>query len=184
MPAPQSQTPLVIGTTGLTDDDHRAIDQTASSVPILQASNTSLGVNLLFSLAGQAARQLGDDFDIEISETHHRYKKDAPSGTALSLVSAVCQATGKDPQADVVLGYHGQDKPRQKGTIGVHALRMGDVVGEHTVSYAADGERVELRHLATDRDIFARGALKAAQWLIRQPPGRYSMANVLGLSPL
>ncbi|MEX0777034.1 MAG: 4-hydroxy-tetrahydrodipicolinate reductase [Phycisphaeraceae bacterium] len=179
----QANLPLVIGTTGLTADDQQRIDQAARSIPILQAPNMSLGVNLLFALAAQVAKRLGDDYDIEITEAHHRFKKDAPSGTALGIAKAICDATGKSLDKDLVHGRHGDDAPRQRGQIGMHALRMGDVVGEHTASFATLGERLELRHVATTRDVFARGALRAAQWLAApgRTPGRYTMAHVLGL---
>jgi 4-hydroxy-tetrahydrodipicolinate reductase len=172
---------LVIGTTGLTDADHAAIDTAAKTIAVLQAPNMSLGVNLLFALAAQVAQRLGDDYDIEITEAHHRFKKDAPSGTALGIVSAICEATGKDPRTDVVTGRHGDDVPRQRGQIGVHALRMGDVVGDHSAHFATLGERLTLTHQASTRDIFARGALRAAHWLAGKPPGRYVMKDVLQL---
>ncbi len=173
---------LVIGTTGLTPDDQRRIDAAAASIPILQAPNMSLGVNLLFALAGQVAAKLGDDYDIEITEAHHRFKKDAPSGTALGIAQAICNATGKSIENDVVHGRHGDDVQRQRGQIGMHALRMGDVIGEHTASFATLGERLELTHIASNRDVFVRGALHAAKWLVRGgKPGRYAMKDVLGL---
>ncbi len=173
--------PLLICTTGLTADDHALIDQAAQSIPVLQATNTSLGVNLLLTVAAQIARQLGPAYDIEIVEAHHNQKKDAPSGTALSLAESICQATGRDLQRDLVHGRHGHDAKRVPSSVGMHALRMGDVVGEHTVYYATGGERIELKHIATTRDTFARGALRAAQFLAQAQPGRYTMANVLGL---
>lgn len=171
--------PLVIGTTGLLGEDHEEIDRAAKSIAVLQAPNMSLGVNLLLGLVGRVAQQL-KGYDIEIAEAHHRFKKDAPSGTAMGIVEAICKATGRDVKRDVVFGRWGEC-PRQPGQIGVHALRMGDVVGEHTVTFAELGERFELRHTATDRDIFARGALRAAKWLVGQAAGRYTMADVLGL---
>lgn len=176
--------PLVIGTTGLNAQDHLAIDHAAESIPILQAPNMSLGINLMMILVGRAAQMLGDDYDTEILETHHRFKKDAPSGTALGLASAICKATGKDLANDVCYGQYGPDPgdaPRERGRIGMHAVRMGDVVGEHAVSFSALGERLEVKHIATDRDVFAHGALAAARWLVNQPPGRYGMEDVLGL---
>jgi 4-hydroxy-tetrahydrodipicolinate reductase len=172
---------LVIGTTGLTADDQTAIDAAGKSIAILQAPNMSLGVNLLFALAAQVAKRLGDDYDIEIVEAHHRFKVDAPSGTALGIARAICDATGKDIDKDVVNGRHGNDCQRKRGEIGMHALRMGDVVGDHTASFATQGERLELRHIASNRDVFAHGALKAAAWLGQQKPGRYHMKDVLGL---
>jgi len=171
---------LVIGTTGLTDDDERAIDAAAGSVAVLQAPNMSLGVNLLFALVGQVAKQLGDDYDIEIVEAHHRFKQDAPSGTAMGLVKSICDATGKDIDKDVKHGRSGMD-PRSLGEIGVHALRLGDEVGRHTVSFATLGEEVQLTHKANTRDTFALGALRAAKWLVGKPAGRYHMKDVLGL---
>ena len=176
-----TETAMVIGTTGLSQADHEAIEQAAKSIPVLQSPNMSLGVNLMFALVGQVAQRLGDDYDIELTEAHHRYKKDAPSGTALGLAEAICEATGKDMNTDVVCGRHGPDVPRKRGQIGVHALRMGDVVGEHTARFAALGERLEITHTATTRDIFVRGALVAAKWLAGQKPGRYRMPDVLGL---
>jgi len=172
---------LVIGTTGLTDEDQEQIDAAAHQIPILQAPNMSLGVNLLFALAGQVAARLGDDYDIEIVEGHHRYKKDAPSGTALGIAKAICDATGKDIKKDVVHGRHGDDTICRRGEIGMHALRLGDVVGRHTASFATIGEELQLTHVATNRDVFARGALRAARWLAAQAPGRYTMADVLGI---
>ena len=172
---------LVIGTTGLTADDHALIDEAAKEVAILQAPNMSLGVNLLFALAAQVAKTLGDDYDIEITEAHHRFKKDAPSGTAIGLAEAICSATGKTYEQDVVHGRHGAETTRQRGTIGMHALRMGDVVGDHSATFATLGERIELRHVASTRDVFANGALRAAKWLAGKPTGRYSMKDVLEL---
>lgn len=177
----QRKIALVIGTTGLSDADHKLIDAAAKTIAVLQAPNMSLGVNLLLALAAQVAKRLGDDYDIEITEAHHRFKKDAPSGTAMGLAQAICDATGKDIHKDLDHGREGDDVTRQRGRIGMHALRMGDVVGEHTVSYATLGERIELTHIATSRDIFARGALRAAKWLAGKPAGRYHMKDVLGL---
>ncbi len=179
-----SECAMVIGTTGLNDDDHAAIDEAAGKIAILQAPNMSLGVNLLFALAARAASQLGDAYDIEIVEAHHRFKVDAPSGTALGIAEAICRATGRDPNKVVSYDRHGDDVPRQKGQIGMHALRLGDVVGRHTVSFATLGEELQLTHLAGTRDVFARGALAGATWLAGKPAGRYSMADVLGLAEL
>ena len=173
--------PLVIGTTGLTDQTHAAIDQAGKSIAILQAPNMSLGVNLLFALAAQVAKQLGDDYDIEIIEAHHRFKRDAPSGTALGIAQAICDATGKDIDKDVVHGRHGDDVQRKQGEIGMHSLRLGEEIGRHTACYATLGEELQLTHKATSRDVFVRGALKAAKWLADKPAGRYGMADVLGL---
>ena len=171
---------MVIGTTGLQDQDHAAIDRAAAEIPILQAPNMSLGVNVLFRIAGEVAKLLGDSYDMEIIEAHHRFKKDAPSGTAMGLADAILQAIGKT--RDVLrVGAHGEDVPRKPGEIGMHSMRMGDEVGRHTAYFGALGERLELTHVATNRDTFVHGALRAARWLAGQKPGRYAMADVLGL---
>src|SRR5438876_702008 len=171
---------MVIGTTGLHRVDHAVIDVAAQTIPIPQAPNMSLGVNLLFKIAGEVAKKLGDDYDVEVVEAHHRFKKDAPSGTAAALADAILQATGKSPDA-IVYGRRGDDVQRKRGDIGVHSLRIGDEVGRHTAYFAALGERLELTHVATNRDTFVHGALRAAQWLAQQKPGRYTIANMLGL---
>jgi len=175
------KTAMVIGTTGFTDADHKAIDDAAKSIAVVQAPNMSLGVNLLLNLVATAAKQLGDDYDIEVLEAHHRFKKDAPSGTALAITESICKATGKNPGTDVVYTRHGDDAVRQRGVITMQTLRMGDTVGEHTAYFSTLGERLELTHVATNRDTFARGALKAAAWLKGKPAGRYTMKDVLGL---
>lgn len=172
---------MVIGTTGLQPPDHAAIDIAATDIPILQAPNMSLGVNLLFKIAGEVAKVLGDDYDIEIVEGHHRFKKDAPSGTALGLADAILNATDKTRQA-LVHDRHGEEATRKRGEVGMHSLRIGDEVGRHTAYFAALGERLELTHVATNRDTFAHGALRAAKWLAGQKPGRYTMADVLGFA--
>jgi 4-hydroxy-tetrahydrodipicolinate reductase len=171
---------MVIGTTGLKDKDHAAIDVASANVPIFQAPNMSVGVNVLLKLAALAAEALGEDYDVEIVEGHHRFKKDAPSGTALALADAVLKSLGKTRRA-LVHGRQGDDVPRQSGQVGMHSMRMGDEIGRHTVYFAALGERVELGHVATNRDTFAAGALRAAKWLVSQKAGRYSMPNVLGI---
>jgi 4-hydroxy-tetrahydrodipicolinate reductase len=171
---------LVVGTTGLHVVDNAAIDMAAEKIAILQAANMSLGVNLLMKIVADAAKRLGNDYDIEIVEAHHRYKKDAPSGTALALANAILAATGKTQEA-IIHGRHGDDVPRQPGQIAMHSLRVGDEIGSHTVYFGAVGERLELSHVATDRDTFAHGALRAAKWLATKKPGRYSISDVLGL---
>ena len=171
---------MVIGTTGLKDKDHAAIDVASAAIAILQAPNMSVGVNVLLRLAELAAQGLGDDYDIEIVEGHHRFKKDAPSGTAFALADSILKGLGKTRKS-LVYGRHGDDVPRQAGQVGMHSLRMGDEVGKHMVYFAALGERVELGHVATNRDTFAHGALRAAKWLKGQKPGRYAMSNVLGI---
>ena len=171
---------LVIGTTGLQPADHALIDEAAKKIAVLQAPNMSLGVNLMFKIAAQMAKALGDDYDLEITELHHRFKKDAPSGTAMGIAEAILKSTGKTRDA-LVFDRHGDDCPRKRGEIGMQALRVGDEVGKHTVYFGALGERLELTHTATTRDTFAHGALKAAAWLAGKPAGRYTMADVLGL---
>ncbi len=171
---------MVVGTTGLQSTDHDAIDQAAGDIAILQAPNMSLGVNLLFKIAGEVAKVLGDDYDIEIVEGHHRFKKDAPSGTAAGLADAILKATGKTRES-LVHDRHGDDVVRKRGEIGMHSLRIGDEVGKHTAYFAALGERLELTHVATNRDTFVHGALRAARWLAGRKPGRYTIADVLGL---
>lgn len=172
---------IVIGSTGLNDQDQAAIDAAARDIPVLQATNMSLGVAVLCKIAAQMAKMLGDDYDIEIVEGHHRFKKDAPSGTAATIAESILVATGKK-RDQLVYGRHGDDVTRRRGTIGMHSLRLGDEVGKHTVYFAALGERLELGHVATNRDTFVHGALKAAKWLAGQKPGRYQIADVLGLA--
>ena len=173
--------PMVIGTTGLSPEQLATVKDAAKDIAVLQAANMSLGVNLLFRLVGQVAAALGDDYDIEITETHHRFKKDAPSGTALELARKICAASKKDLDTCITPGRSGAQAGRQAGKIGMHARRQGDVVGEHTVAFGTLGETLELTHKAHSRDIFARGALKAAAWLMGKEPGLYSMADVLDL---
>jgi 4-hydroxy-tetrahydrodipicolinate reductase len=170
---------MVIGTTGLQSSDHATIDQAATDIAILQSPNMSLGINVLFKLVADVARKLGDDYDIEILEAHHRLKKDAPSGTASELANSILKATGKKKD-QIVYGRHGEEAERQRGQIGMHSIRMGDEVGRHAVYFGGAGERLELSHVATSRDTFAQGALRAAVWLAQQKPGRYTMADMLG----
>lgn len=174
--------PLVVGTTGLTESDHRLLDQQAERSPVLVAANFSVGVNVLLALAEQAAAALGVDYDIEIVEAHHRRKVDAPSGTALALGEAV--ARGRKVELEEVRrdGRSGHTGARQSGEIGFHAVRGGDVVGEHQLLFLGDLETVELAHRASDRSLFAAGALRAASWLLGRKPGRYTMKDVLGLA--
>ena len=174
------KTAMVIGTTGLSESHLAAIADAASAIPIVQSANMSVGVNVLLKVVSQVARSLGEDFDVEISETHHRFKKDAPSGTAIMLAKAICAAKGKEYGETVVFG-RGGIQPRNPGEIGMHALRLGDTVGDHTVSFGSLGETISLSHSAHTREMFARGALKAAAWLAGKPAGRYSMFDVLGL---
>ena len=181
--AESAGTAIVIGTTGLGPEHHAAINSAARSIPVLQAANTSLGVNLLVHLVKEAAAKLGPDWDIEIVEMHHRHKVDAPSGTGLLLGSAA--AEGRGSTAAQLNRFdrigHGNDKAREEGTIGYASLRGGSVAGDHMVVMAGEGERIELGHRAESREIFARGAVKAALWIIGRPTGRYSMGHVLGI---
>jgi 4-hydroxy-tetrahydrodipicolinate reductase len=170
---------LVIGTTGLSAGQQAAIDAAARLVPVVQAANFSLGVNLLLALVERAAAALGPDYDIEILEMHHRMKRDAPSGTALALGGAAARARGAPLETLRSAARDGADLARIPGSIGFAALRGGDVVGDHTVILAASGERIELTHRATDRRIFARGAVRAALWVAGRPPGIYGMQEVL-----
>lgn len=171
----------VIGTTGFDDDDLAALAAIAQRGRIVRAGNMSLGVNLLVTLAQQVAEALGEEFDIEIVESHHRHKVDAPSGTALMLGEAAARGRGV-VLADVAdRGRDGITGARREGAIGFHAIRGGDFIGEHDVIFAGPGERVTLRHVASDRALFARGALRAAMWLQDRDPGEYSMLDVLGL---
>ncbi len=172
-------TPIVIGTTGLTDDHHRAIDEAAARIAVLQTANTSLGVNLLAHLVEEAARRLGPDWDVEIIEMHHRHKVDAPSGTALLLGAAANRGRGQPDGA--ALNEYDRSGARKPGGIYYASLRGGSVAGDHMVVLAGEGERIELGHRAEGREIFARGALEAAQWLAGKPAGRYAMTDVLGL---
>jgi len=174
-------TAICIGTTGLEAEHERRIEQAAKRIAVLRAANFSLVVNVLARLAGEAARLLGPEYDIEIVEAHHRFKKDAPSGTALTLARRICEQTGRDFDADVVYARHGREAERQPNEITIQAVRLGDVVGEHTVYFGTIGERLELRHVGGSRDSYATGALHAARWLAGQAPGRYSMSDVLGL---
>jgi 4-hydroxy-tetrahydrodipicolinate reductase len=176
--------PLVIGATGHVQDVHAEIASAARRIPIVMAPNMSLGVNLLLKLVELAARSLDAGYDIEVFEAHHRNKKDAPSGTALALGRAA--AAGRGVALDDAAEYarHGGTGARRPGAIGFSVFRGGDVVGDHTVTFAGLGERVELTHRASDRLAFARGALKAAQWIVGRAPGLYSMQDVLGLKEL
>ena len=173
--------PLVIGTTGHDDSTRTEIEQAARDIPLLVAANMSLGVNLLLKLAELAAQTLDESYDIEIFEAHHRNKKDAPSGTALALGSAVARGREVSLTDAAEFARQGQTGARRPGAIGFSVLRGGDVVGDHTVTFAGIGERIELTHRASDRMTFARGALRAAQWLAGRAPGLYSMQDVLGL---
>ncbi|WP_006787483.1 4-hydroxy-tetrahydrodipicolinate reductase [Thiorhodospira sibirica] len=172
---------MVIGTTGFSPEERAQIQQAARQIPIVMAPNMSIGVNLCLSLLDQAARILGDEVDIEIIEAHHRHKIDAPSGTALRMGEVVAQALGRDLQQCAVYGRQGNTGERARHTIGFETIRAGDIVGEHTVMFAALGERIEITHKATNRMTFAQGAVRAAHWLNGKAAGLYDMHDVLGL---
>lgn len=177
----QHKKALVIGTTGHTAAEKAKISGFAATVPMVWSSNYSTGVNALFWLTRKAAEILGPGFDLEIVEMHHRMKKDAPSGTATTLAEILAQVRKQQLAQVVRHGRHGLTGERTAEEIGIHALRGGDVVGDHTVIFAANGERVELTHKATSRETLANGALRAAKWVVKQPPGLYDMQDVLGL---
>jgi 4-hydroxy-tetrahydrodipicolinate reductase len=172
---------LVIGTTGHSKDDRSLVTQHSSRIPMVLSSNFSTGVNALFWLARQAAQILGPGFDLEIVEMHHRLKRDAPSGTARTLAEILAEVRHQQLEQVLRHGRAGIVGPRPAQEIGLHSVRGGDVVGDHTVIFAGPGERVELTHKASSRETFANGALRAAQWVVRQPPGLYDMQQVLGL---
>lgn len=171
---------LVSGTTGLDEEDRRLLQRRAERGPVLHAANFSTGVNLLLDLVAQAAKAL-PDYDLEIVESHHHHKRDAPSGTALALGRSAAEARGVTLEDVVVHGRHGDTGARPPGQIGMHALRLGDVAGEHTVTVAGPGERLVLGHVASSRQTFASGAVRAARWIAGRPAGTYSMRDVLGL---
>ncbi len=173
---------LVMGTTGLTPAQQEALKAAARKVPIVYSTNMSVGMNALFVLVGKAALMLGEDYDIEIVEEHHRFKKDAPSGSALTLAQNICQTTNRPYPGSLIQGRSGKEALRKKGEIGIHALRAGDITGVHSVIYGTLGETITLNHTAHSRDTFVRGALRAAEWLLTKPPALYSMADVLGIS--
>ncbi|HEY4176579.1 MAG TPA: 4-hydroxy-tetrahydrodipicolinate reductase [Kofleriaceae bacterium] len=177
-----SRCAAVIGTTGLGPDDEAAISALAEVAPVVVAANFSLGVNLLVGLVKQAAQVLGPDWDAEVVEVHHKAKRDAPSGTALSIAKAIADGHGTDYDKVKRHSRDGDIGPRPKGEIGVSTVRGGDVVGEHMVSFFGTAERIEIAHKATSRQIFAAGALRAAAWVVGKPPGRYDMLDVLGFS--
>jgi 4-hydroxy-tetrahydrodipicolinate reductase len=177
----ESGAALVLGTTGLSDEQREKIKAASEKIPVIYGTNMSVGMNVLFLLVGKVAAMLGDEYDIEIIEQHHRFKKDAPSGSALTLAENICKATGRGFPDSLVHGRSGKDALRQKGTIGVHAIRAGDITGVHSVIFGTLGEKLTLNHTAHSRDTFARGALRAAKWLVGKKPNLYSMSDVLGI---
>ena len=178
----QARAVHVIGTTGMTDEDIAKLAPAARHAVIVRAGNMSLGVNLLTQLTKKVAAALDEDFDIEVIEAHHHHKVDAPSGTALMLGEAAAEGRGVSLKDTMDSGRHGITGVRKRGDIGFSAIRGGDIVGEHDVLFAAAGERIVLRHMATDRAVFGRGALKAALWGLGQKPGEYNMLDVLGMN--
>jgi len=170
---------MVIGTTGFSADQRNSIEAAAQEIAICTAANFSIGVNVVLSLLGDAARLLGEPYDVEIVEAHHRHKTDAPSGTALAMGEEVAQALGRNLKDCAVYGREGQTGARGRQTIGFATVRGGDVIGDHTVMFLGEGERVEISHKATSRLNFAQGALRAAAWLAGRQPGLYSMQDVL-----
>ncbi|RMW09798.1 4-hydroxy-tetrahydrodipicolinate reductase [Pseudomonas coronafaciens pv. porri] len=172
---------MIIGTTGFSAEEKQRLAEAGKDIPIVFAANFSIGVNLCLKLLDTAARVLGDEVDIEITEAHHRHKVDAPSGTALRMGEVVANALGRDLEKVAVYGREGQTGARDRQTIGFATIRAGDVVGDHTVLFAAEGERVEITHKASSRMTFAKGAVRAAMWLEGKAPGLYDMQDVLGL---
>jgi 4-hydroxy-tetrahydrodipicolinate reductase len=176
--------PIVVGTTGINSSYIQEISKAFNDIPCVIAPNMSVGVNLLYKLIDLTTRVLGEDYDIEIVEAHHRMKKDAPSGTALQLARVAAQARGKNLEEVGVFERNGMIGERKKGEIGLQTIRCGDIVGEHNVMFATTGERIELVHKASSRDTFAKGAIRAALWVYDKDPGLYNMQDVLGLKDI
>ena len=172
---------FVLGTTGLTDEEAAVVHAAAADIPVVWAPNMSLGMNMLFAMVKQAAAGLGDEYDIEIIEAHHRHKVDAPSGTALRMGEVVADALGRNLKDCAVYGREGHSGERDRKTIGFETIRAGDIVGDHTVLFAGTGERIEITHKASSRMTFASGALRAASWLTGRKTGLFDMQDVLGL---
>jgi 4-hydroxy-tetrahydrodipicolinate reductase len=172
---------MVIGTTGLTPDQREAVSEAAIDIPVVLAPNMSVGVNLCLKLLEIASRVMGDDVDIEIIEAHHRHKVDAPSGTALRMGEVIADTLGRNLDEVAVYGRQGQTGPRERNTIGFETIRAGDTVGEHAVWFAAEGERIEIAHKATNRATFAHGACRAAKWIAAHERGQFDMQDVLSL---
>lgn len=177
----QHRRAMVIGTTGFSVMEMEEVKTLARQVPCVCSPNMSVGVNLMYKVIGEMARTLGDEYDIEVIEAHHRLKKDAPSGTAIRIAEVLAKAVNRDLNQVGVYARKGLIGERKKGEIGIQTIRAGDIVGDHTILFGGMGERIEVTHRATSRDTFARGALRAARWVVRQPPGFYDMMDVLGL---
>lgn len=179
--AAKHRTAMVIGTTGFSSIELDELKQLAKQIPCVFSPNMSVGVNLLFKVLSEMARTLHEDYDIEVIEAHHRLKKDAPSGTALKMAEVLARAMGKDLGQIATYSRKGIIGERKRGEIGIQTIRAGDIVGDHTVIFGGMGERIEVTHRAQSRDTFVRGALRAARWAVKQPPGLYDMLDVLGL---
>ncbi|HMK21692.1 MAG TPA: 4-hydroxy-tetrahydrodipicolinate reductase [Terriglobales bacterium] len=177
----QHRRAMVIGTTGFSPAEYDELRSLARQVPCVCSPNMSVGVNLIYKVIGEMAKTLGDDYDIEVIEAHHRLKKDAPSGTALKIADVLARAVNRDLNQVGIYARKGMIGERKKGEIGIQTIRAGDIVGDHTILFGGMGERIEVTHRASSRDTFARGALRAARWIVRQPPGLYDMMDVLGL---
>jgi len=179
--AAQHHRAMVIGTTGFSALEMAEVKTLARQVPCVCSPNMSVGVNLMYKVIGEMAKTLGDEYDIEVIEAHHRLKKDAPSGTAIRIAEVLARAVNRDLNQVGVYARKGLIGERKKGDIGIQTIRAGDIVGDHTILFGGMGERIEVTHRATSRDTFARGALRAARWVVRQSPGLYDMMDVLGL---
>ena len=179
--AAQHRKAMVIGTTGFSHEELTELRVLAKSIPCVFSPNMSVGVNVILKVIAEMAKTFGDDYDIEVIEAHHRLKKDAPSGTALKMAEVLAKAVSRDLDQVGVYARKGLVGERKRGEIGIQAIRAGDIVGDHTVLFGGMGERVEVTHRVQSRDTFARGALRAARWVIKQPPGLYDMTDVLGL---
>ena len=177
----QQKRAMVIGTTGFNAVQLEELKSLARQVPCVCSPNMSVGVNLIYKVIGEMARTLGEEYDIEVIEAHHRLKKDAPSGTALKIAEVLAQAVNRDLDQVGVYARKGLVGERKKQEIGIQTIRAGDIVGDHTVLFGGMGERIEVTHRASSRDTFARGALRAARWVVKQPPGLYDMMDVLNL---
>jgi len=177
--ARDEKVPIVIGTTGITDEELKIIESSSKKIPVLFSSNMSIGINLIFSLAPDMAIALGDEYDIEILEAHHNKKKDSPSGTARTILEKIAEAKGKKPEDIAVYGRHGNNTMRIKGQVGVHAVRGGAITGDHSVLFAGEDEVIEIKHRAFSRDVFAKGAIQAVKYIIDKSPGLYNMQDVI-----
>lgn len=179
--AAQHRRAMVIGTTGLTASQLEELKLLACQVPCVSSPNMSVGINLIYKVISEMAKTLGNEYDIEVIEAHHRLKKDAPSGTALKIAEVLAKAVNRDLGQVGVYARKGLIGERKRGEIGIQTIRAGDIVGDHTILFGGMGERIEVTHRASSRDTFARGALRAARWVVRQPPGLYDMMDVLNL---